>query len=70
MTALPGLRTTPSPGRKMTVEYELFSPEWEARVAESKFAPHVGYARAMEGRIGLQDHGHEIRYRNIKIRPF
>ena len=41
-----------------------------ARVAESKFAPHVGYARAVEGRIGLQDHGHEIRYRNIKIRPF
>lgn len=55
---------------RMTVEYEFFSPEWEARVAESKFAPHVGYARAVEGRIGLQDHGHEIRYRNIKIRPF
>jgi len=55
---------------QMTVEYELFSPEWDARVAESKFAPHAGYARALEGRIGLQDHGHEIRYRNIKIRPF
>jgi len=53
-----------------TVEYELFSPEWEAQMAESKFAPHDGYARALEGRIGLQDHGHEIRYRNIKIRPF
>ena len=55
---------------QMTVEYELFSPEWEAQVAKSKFAPHAGYARAMEGRIGIQDHGHEIRYRNIKIRPF
>ena len=53
-----------------TVEYELFSPEWEARVAESKFAPFPEYARAMTGRIGLQDHGHELRYRNIKIRPF
>ena len=53
-----------------TVEYELFSPEWEARVAESKFAPYPEYARALTGRIALQDHGHELRYRNIKIRPF
>lgn len=54
---------------QLTVEYELFSPEWEALVAESKFAPYPAYARAMTGRIGIQDHGHEIRYRNIKIRP-
>jgi hypothetical protein len=53
-----------------TVEYELFSPEWEALVAASKFAPYPEYGRAMTGRIGLQDHGHESRYRNIKIRPF
>jgi hypothetical protein len=53
-----------------TVEYELFSPEWEALVAASKFAPHPEYGRAMTGRIGLQDHGRELRYRNIKIRPF
>jgi hypothetical protein len=53
-----------------TVEYELFSPEWEAQVAGSKFAPHPEYARAMSGRIGIQDHGHELRYRSIKIRPF
>lgn len=53
-----------------TVEYELFSPEWEALVAESKFAPYEVYGRAPSGRIGLQDHGHELRYRNIKIRPF
>jgi len=53
-----------------TVEYELFSPEWEALVAASKFAPYPEYGRAMTGRIGLQDHGRESRYRNIKIRPF
>jgi len=55
---------------QMTVEYEYFSPEWEALVAVSKFAPHPEYGRAMSGRIGIQDHGHELRYRNIKIRPF
>ncbi len=53
-----------------TVEYELFSPEWEALVAASKFAPYPEYGRALTGHIGLQDHGHELRYRNIKIRPF
>jgi len=53
-----------------TVEYELFSPEWEALVAASKFAPYPEYGRAMTGRIALQDHGRELRYRNIKIRPF
>lgn len=53
----------------MTVSYELWSPEWEELVAGSKFAPYPQYARAAEGRIGIQDHGHEIRYRNIKIRP-
>ncbi len=53
-----------------TVEYELFSPEWETLVAGSKFAPHPQYGRAMAGHIGIQDHGHELRYRNIKIRPF
>jgi len=53
-----------------TVEYELFSPEWEALVAQSKFAPYEAYGRAPSGHIGLQDHGHELRYRNIKIRPF
>jgi hypothetical protein len=54
---------------QMTVEYELWSPEWEALVAASKFEPYSEYARATEGRIGIQDHGHDIRYRNIKIRP-
>ena len=53
---------------QMTVEYELWSPEWEAQVAESKFAPHAHYGRASEGHIGIQDYDREIRYRNIKIR--
>lgn len=52
-----------------TVEYELYSPEWEALVAASKFAEEEHYAQAPSGSIGLQDHGTRIWYRNIKIRP-
>jgi len=54
---------------RMTVEYELGSPEWVELVDGSKFAPHDHYGMATSGRIGIQDHGHEIRYRNLKIRP-
>jgi 3-keto-disaccharide hydrolase len=50
------------------VEYELGSPDWEAKVKASKFAPHVHYGRNREGYIGLQDHGDHVAYRDIKIR--
>jgi len=50
------------------VEYELGSADWEAKVRESKFAPHARFGRNAEGHIGLQDHGDWVAYRNIKIR--
>jgi len=50
------------------VEYELGSPDWEAKVQAGKFAPHLRYGRNAEGYIGLQDHGDRVAYRNIKIR--
>jgi len=50
------------------VAYELGSPDWEAKVKASKFAPHPRYGRNAEGYIGLQDHGDRVAYRNIKIR--
>ena len=49
-------------------EYELLSPEWEARVAKTKFAAWSGFGRAAKGHIALQDHGARVAYRNIKIR--
>jgi hypothetical protein len=55
-------------GQKV-VEYELWSPDWEKRVADSKFAQWPGYGRAKRGHIALQDHGDRVAYRNIKIRP-
>jgi hypothetical protein len=52
----------------LTVEYELLSPEWEAKVRASKFSQWPGYGRAARGHIALQDHGDLVSYRNIKIR--
>jgi hypothetical protein len=50
------------------VEYELWTPEWEAKVARTKFAEWPEYGRARRGHIALQDHGDWVAYRNIRIR--
>jgi hypothetical protein len=51
------------------VEYEIGSPDWEARVRASKFGEMPGYGRARTGHIALQDHGDWVAFRNIRIRP-
>ncbi|MFY0650987.1 MAG: DUF1080 domain-containing protein [Cyclobacteriaceae bacterium] len=52
------------------VKYKLDSPEWEALVADSKFPglnenwvniPQKGY-------IGLQDHGDDVWFRNLRVK--
>jgi len=52
------------------VEYTLWTPEWDALVANSKFKTFPGFTEGIsrEGYIGLQDHGYAIWFRNIKIR--
>ena len=52
------------------VAYELWSAEWEAAVAKTKFAEWPRYGRARRGHVGLQDHGDPVWFRNIKIREF
>src|SRR2546430_16967408 len=49
------------------VEYELLSPEWEAKVKASKFAPHPRYGRKATGYIGLQDHGDRVRSEERRV---
>lgn len=49
------------------LEFEMESPEWKDLVANSKFAS-LDYAKVRKGRIGLQDHGGPVAFRNIKIR--
>jgi hypothetical protein len=52
------------------VEYDLWTPSWYALVAKSKFKDWEGFKSgpAKEGYIGLQDHGYDCWFRNIKIR--
>lgn len=52
------------------VEYELWTEEWRAAVAATKFAEWPGYGMAAAGHIGLQDHGDPVWYRNIRVRVF
>ena len=54
----------------VVVEYEIWTPEWDAMVARSKFRnwPEFVKGPAKEGYIGLQDHGYDCWFRNIKIR--
>jgi len=51
-----------------TADAEIGSADWNAKVAASKFAEWPGYAKAARGRIGLQDHGDRVEFRNIRIR--
>ena len=51
------------------VEYELWSPDWEAKVKETKFKDWPKFGRAKRGHIGLQgDHEGPLASRNIRIR--
>lgn len=52
------------------VEYALWTPEWDAMVAKSKFKDFPGWTEGIskDGYIGLQDHGYPVWFRNIKIR--
>jgi len=51
------------------VQYELWSPDWEAKVKASKFGDWPNYGRAKRGHIAIQgDHNGVLALRNIKLR--
>ena len=62
----------------IVVEYTLWTPEWEELLNSSKFSKErwpLAYqylsklgGENKEGYIGFQDHGHEVFYRNIKLK--
>jgi len=51
------------------LEYHLWTDEWKKMCANSKFKDFTNFVNtATEGFIGLQDHGDDVWYRNIKIK--
>lgn len=56
-------------GQKL-LEFDLWSPDWEAKVKAAKFAEWPKYGRATTGHIGIQgDHNGVLSLRDIRIRP-
>lgn len=52
----------------LVVAYTIGDADWRRRYAESKFAEYPGYAAAGEGHLGLQDHGHRVAFRRVRVR--
>ncbi|WP_339651209.1 DUF1080 domain-containing protein [uncultured Salegentibacter sp.] len=54
------------------VEYHLWTDKWKEMVADSKFKDWENFLNAggedKQGYIGLQDHGDDVWFRNIKIK--
>lgn len=53
---------------EVVVEYHLGTEEWNEMIANSKFAEFEHFGKYKEGYIGLQDHGNDVWFRNIKIK--
>ncbi|TVZ16355.1 DUF1080 domain-containing protein [Maribacter sp. MAR_2009_72] len=50
------------------VTFPIANEEWNTMVANSKFAGWDGFGTFKTGKIGLQDHGNIVSFRNIKIK--
>ncbi len=53
---------------EMIVSYELWSDDWKAAIAESKWIDMPDYGLTKVGHICLQDHSDPVWFRNIRIR--
>ena len=51
------------------VEFELGAAHMDSLLAASKYKPIPGFGAKRRGHIVLQDHGDEVYYRDIKVRP-
>lgn len=51
-----------------TVEVQIGSDEWKELLSNSKFKNWTDFAKYPKGHIALQDHGHDVAFRNISIK--
>jgi hypothetical protein len=50
------------------INVQMGSPEWQELLNNSKFKTWANFAKYPKGKIALQDHGHVVAFRNIKIK--
>lgn len=50
------------------IEFTQWTSDWDRRKAEGKWKDFTDYGIVKTGKIGLQDHGNKIWFRNIKIK--
>lgn len=50
------------------INTRMWDDNWNKMVAGSKFKSMTGFGTIKKGRIALQEHGHEVWFRNIKIK--
>ena len=50
------------------VDTEMWTPEWDEMVKNSKWKDHPDFGKFKSGKIALQDHSDRVWFRNIKIR--
>jgi hypothetical protein len=55
---------------ELVVSTTMWDDNWHKMVAGSKFRNMPGFGTYKKGRIGLQDHGDEVYFRNIRIKRF
>ncbi len=53
---------------KKTVSFVPWSEDWQERKGAGKWQDYPDYGESRSGLIGLQDHGSQIWFKNIKIR--
>jgi hypothetical protein len=53
---------------QQTLSTTVGDEAWKALIAKSKFKNMPGFGKFTKGRIGLQDHGDDVWFRNIKIK--
>ena len=51
------------------VSAQMGSEDWNQRIAGTKFAPWERFGKNARGHIVLQDHGAQVWYRNLRVRP-
>ena len=50
------------------VDYEFWTPEWQALKEKSKWKDAKDYGMAKQGHLALQDHGGGVWFKNLKVR--